>query len=788
MRLFWYGTAWLAGIAFGRLIAFEVPVWLFLSGCTFCAAVFFRRRRPIRLFALLLFLISVGAARYRVALPVFGDGHIASYNDTSQPLTFEGVLVAAPDVRDTYAGLTLRVDRFHLEGEATARTADGLVLIRAPREVAWAYGDRLRVTGTLETPPEFEGFSYRDYLARRGVYSVTSDASIERIAVRQGNPILQVVNDLRVRALKAVYAMFPDPEASLMAGILLGVESGISPEVRQAFNDTGTTHVIAISGFNITLVSSVVISLFRSRLGARRGALAAGAAIAVYTLLVGADAAVVRAALMGGLALMARSLGRQTYALASLAGAAMAMTAVNPLVLWDVSFQLSFTATLGLVLYAQPLKQWFVGVACRWMPEERAARIAGPVSEYGLFTLAAQVTTIPLTAYTFQRFSLVTFLANPTILPAQPGLMVLGGLATLLGAIWTPLGQPLAWLAWPFPAFTIRAVTAFAAVTGASIAVGKIGTPVMVGYYALLFGATAWARLPVERRPRAPALALKVPVALALVGLAVSVGLVWRGHADQPDGRLHVTALDVGEAEAVLIETPEGRFVLVGGGASPILLSEALGRRLPLFGREIDWLVVASTREEQLAGLLGVVDRYPIRSALVSGPPGRGAYQRLIDELTEAGRPTLVAETGQALDLGGGARLEVEAIGERGAVLLLTYGHARILFAPGADPRLVGELVGEGAPGPVTAALLPDGGYAAVNPPEWLATLQPMVALISVEAGNRRGLPSRETLRALEGTTVLRTDVNGWIELATDGERLWVEVERVGEPLGAVVR
>jgi competence protein ComEC len=175
--------------------------------------------------------------------------------------------------------------------------------------------------------------------------------------------------------------------------------------------------------------------------------MAAGGAILIYTILVGADAAVVRAAVMGGLALTARHLGRQTDGLASLSAAAIVMTAVKPLTLWDIGFQLSFAATLGLLLYAEPLKSWFEGFAGRWLNQDQAERLTGPVSEYALFTLAAQVTTLPLTAYYFHRLSIVSFLANPAILPVQPPVMILGGLATIAGTLWLPLGQPIAWLA-----------------------------------------------------------------------------------------------------------------------------------------------------------------------------------------------------------------------------------------------------------------------------------------------------------------------------------------------------
>lgn len=106
------------------------------------------------------------------------------------------------------------------------------------------------------------------------------------------------------------------------------------------------------------------------------------------------------------------------------------------------------------------------------------------------------------------------------------------------------------------------------------------------------------------------------------------------------------------------------------------------------------------------------------------------------------------------------------------------FGRASVLMCPGADPKLMNGWDPRGEVLPVTAVLLPDGGYEAVNPGDWLRALAPRLVLISVESGNRRGLPSSEVLRLLEGTTVLRTDRHGWIELSTEGTHIWVEVER----------
>ncbi len=182
-------------------------------------------------------------------------------------------------------------------------------------------------------------------------------------------------------------------------------------------------------------------------LGPRKGAVAAVIGLSLYTVLVGADAAVVRAAIMGGFALFARQVGRRQQALNTMAFTAALMALGDPQVPWDVGFQFSFAATLGLVLYAQPMQDGFANLLSRRMEKSKARKIAAPVGEYILFTFAAQITTLPIMAYHFGAISWVAFLANPTILPTQPPTMTLGGLALILGVLYLPLGNLTAPLA-----------------------------------------------------------------------------------------------------------------------------------------------------------------------------------------------------------------------------------------------------------------------------------------------------------------------------------------------------
>jgi competence protein ComEC len=246
-------------------------------------------------FAFILFIaLALGAARYQKSVPSFDAFHIAFYNDREYDLLITGTLVEPPDYRDTYTNLRVNVQK--VDTGDSELPVHGLILVRVTNNQTFEYGDLLRFRGKLKTPPENEDFSYRDYLAAKNIYSYVSNAEVTILPGNSGNPIIAALYKFKQRSLDNIYRMFPDPESSLLAGILLGVDTGLTSELQQAFKNTGTAHIIAISGFNISIIAGIFFAFFSKFLGDRRGAILAILGIALYTFIVGADAAVVRAA------------------------------------------------------------------------------------------------------------------------------------------------------------------------------------------------------------------------------------------------------------------------------------------------------------------------------------------------------------------------------------------------------------------------------------------------------------------------------------------------------------
>lgn len=773
MPLFWASLTILGGIVFASLVTLPVQFWLLLGLLGLFITIVVKRTRPQSALLVLLLpgLFFLGAARYQVAQPGDAPDLVSHYNDTPDKIYITGTLVEPPDVRDTYMNLRVNVEAVD-SGDGDV-PASGLLLVRLTNEYDLHYGDHIRVRGYIQTPPEDEDFSYRDYLNMQGIQSILRTDKVTLLPFgSQKNPTVAFFYLIKDNLLGRVYRLFPDPEASLLAGILLGQDNNIPADLQQAFKNTGTAHIIAISGFNIAIIAAIFVTLFSRFFGKRNGAILAVVGIVLYTLLVGASASVVRAAIMGTLSIIAGQFGRRNLALNTLAFVAMVMALLNPFVLWDVGFQLSFAATLGLVLYAQPMEDAVAGFLTQRFPSMPVEKFVRPFSDYFLLTLAAQITTLPIIAYHFERISLVSLIANPFILPAQPPVMVLGGLAVAFSRLYLPLGQAIAWAAWPFLAYTIRMVEFFNGLPGGVLPLDNFSLLFVIAFYVILLGLTfAGSRLTKYQAVVSPGLMISILMVLTV--------LTWRSVLNTPDGRLHVTFLDVGSSDAVLITTPTGQHVLINGGFSPSQLSDQLGRRLPPFDRKLDYLVIAATQENEVASLPRTLERFHPSKALWAGNIQASFSSEKLDEwLAGQGVSVRLAQTGDELDLGEGAKMRTLSVSPSGAILAVEWNNFRIILPVGLNLDMLTELKYGKDLGPVTAVLLSQSGYAPANPSAWLDNLKPETFILSVAAGDPDGLPSLDLLVALKDADIIRTDENGWIDLASDGQNTSITVER----------
>jgi len=782
--LVYLALAWLAGISLANTanLPWQALPALGLVACL--GLLLWQDDRRVRLGALCTLALALGAGRLLLAVPHFDETSLATYNDVGW-VTLEGVVVGEPDVRDYYTNLRVRAERLTLPDGAEL-DIDGLVLVKAERYSQRHYGDRVRVEGLLEMPPVFEEFSYQEYLARQGIHSLIQRAHVAPLAENQANPLLYYLFAFKRYAQSVIARILPEPQAALLTGILLGVETGIPADLMEDFAATGTTHIIAISGFNITIISGIFAGLAERLFDERRAVWVAIVGVVVYTIFVGASAAVVRAALMGILYLWGRHLRRGTFAPVSLAAAAIGMTAWNPYTLWDVGFLLSFAATIGLVLYAEPLERAFERMLARVTSAERARKIVGLISEALLVTLAAQITTIGIILYYFGRLSLVTLLTNFLILPVQSFVMIWGGVATLLGLVFLPLGQVVGWVAWVFLTFTIEMVRLTARAPFASLPLKMEGWMVWA-YYALLGSLTWWLAQTRQRRSELWAkFSSRLEAKVLAGGAGVLLILAFFAWRSLPDGRLHVVFLDVGQGDAIFIQTPSGKQVLVDGGPSETILLSQLGRQMPFWDRTLDLVILTHPDSDHVTGLVGVLERYRVDRVIYREQERESeVYEYWLQLLASEGAAVYRGEAGLELALDEGLEMTVlhpgaellEDANDNSVVTRLVYGRVSVLLPGDIEAEVERRLAAQGVGLASTVLKAAHHGSCSSTTQEFLDAVEPEVVVISVGAENRFGHPCADVLERLGELSVYRTDEQGVIELVSDGARMWVETE-----------
>ncbi len=246
MPLVYLGTDWFIGIALASAlhlpIEFLPPAFL----APIIGLALWKGNQRARLIWISVIFALCSAIWFTLRLPYFDQNSLSTYNGIGV-VTIEGVIDADPDVRDTYLNLRVNADRLVMP-DKSVRPIQGTVLVRPSRPAEFQYGERVQVKGQLSATPEFPTFNYADFLARQGVYSMIDRPQVEVLAHDQGNPILSAIYAFRNHAYMVIQQILLEPQASLLSGILLGIDAGLPASVQEDFRATGTSHIIAILG------------------------------------------------------------------------------------------------------------------------------------------------------------------------------------------------------------------------------------------------------------------------------------------------------------------------------------------------------------------------------------------------------------------------------------------------------------------------------------------------------------------------------------------------------------
>ena len=668
------------------------------------------------------------------------------------------------------------------------------------------YGDTLRLSGSLERPEPIGDFDYAAWLESQGIAGVLWTRQAETVSTGGGHWLMAALHQFRGSLAVALQRAVPAPEAGLAQALLLGIRSEIPRQVKDKFRTAGMSHLLAISGLHVGIVLALALGIGAATLGSGNTLVVFGAmaTVWVYAVVSGLDPPVVRAAIMGSLALVQVLTGRGMRGLTALILAAGVMVLADPTLLGSLSFQLSFTAMAGVIV-GLPLITLVSGAigaisagsstsASRWL-------------QYGLTLLIASVVisttttlaTIPLIAMHFGEIPLMSVPATILAMPAMPLALVTAAATAVSGVVAPWLAEGFGVLGWAPVAWIIRVAEAMPPVMAPAdwvtswIAMAWYGGLTLL---ALLMSsrrarriASAWRRGPRWR----PTGAVGLLVGLVPVVVLGAILLLGQLSATGADGMLHVHVLDVGQGDAILLVTPQGRQVLVDGGPDPRATLLALGERLPASDRDLDAVVVTHLDSDHAGGLIGVLDRYDA-DVVMQGPasPASALFPQWKSVLDQREHTTVSIRAGHRIELDAGVVVEVlhpptgripsridTNTNNLSVVMRVAYGEVSFLLTGDVEQdveRLLVESQGEALRSDVLKVA--HHGSRSSTSATFLSTVAPESAVVSAGADNRYGHPHADVMERLGSVvrdeSVFITSRDGTVEYITDGTGLWV--------------
>lgn len=692
-----------------------------------------------------------------VAVPGASAGYAAEVS---------GTIVSAVEVDGDRVQFQMAADSAAIDRGPSPRQLGGerlLVQLRLAAEpelaiaAAWRRGDRVRVAGTLELPAKatnFGGFDYRRYLHSQRIHWLLKAKGAASVEASGGSrwsmeSLLGRIDSIRAWLGSRMDELYPAGQAGYMKGLVLGISEDLDPERFRQFSQLGLTHILAISGLHVAVFLYILGGMLKLlRMTRERMLLLLIAAVPLYVLLAGGSPSVIRAGMMAMLGLAAARMNKLKDGLHLLAAAALIMLAWDPYMLGNVSFQLSFIVTAGLILGVPPVRR-LLPQSSRWKP----------LYDLVAVTVVAQAVSFPLSVYYFNGFHPLSLPANFILVPFISFIvMPLGGASLVLDSIWTPAAKLLAaatsianeltfglvlrlsemqslqliWatppLLWVVYMYAIMGLI-FYLLNRRGLTVSSYDSsttsPSLPGDLAEEMTAPLGQAAPSPHQsPINIVTAAKKPNPLrrfvpAIMAAAVIIPLWWAYEPDWRDTDAVVSVIDVGQGDAILVRTASGKYIVVDGGGSVVFRKPGeewrdrrdpfeTGRHVvvPLLRKRgvhaIELLVISHLDSDHIKGLLAVLRDIPVKRILWNGTmKNSDDAVALFREAVDRGIPLYEAGGGGSWDVDEHSRIEIAsfsgAAGSRNGIpvveeqnghsviMLLRLYNRTILFTGDAD-------------------------------------------------------------------------------------------------------
>jgi competence protein ComEC len=686
-------------------------------------------------------------------------------------------------------------------------------------------GDHIQISARLRRPYGTinpGGFHYGAYLERKGIQAVATVSGPEKVKIidrassSYGVKLWNTIDQWRDQIQQAAATTLQDPALGLFLGMVLGEQGFISQDTREAFMDTGTVHIISISGPHLGLIAFLTFLLVKGlalrlpvswlewvslRITATRLAvLATLPLVTFYTLLAGAEVATVRSWIMILFFLLAVWLGRERNISTYLILAAVLVLIYDPQALFDISFQLSYISVLAIALVIKA-KQWSSRENEEPKPVDRSLpeTLRQWLMNTWWISLAVTLATVPIVAYHFNQIAWMGLLANFFVVPYVGFVVVPLGLVSAVVVLMTGADVlPLSGLNQTALEGLAGIVQVFANLPGVEWHVASPAIVTMLVYYGILVAGL----MNVNR--------VRLRWSCALAVLMILVLWFWSPRLGWNHDMVRVTFLDVGQGDATVIELPDGQVVLIDAGASYSKLDMGQAVVGPFLWdqgiRRIDHVIATHPQWDHMGGLSWVIKKFEVGHYWSNGVTRENEFFRRVQQaIQEAGLPEHIAWKGKEITRAGPCRLKVlnppfpdkpfpvsrrssrggSDLNNQSIITKLDCGWHSFLFTADAEREALERLNQLPHDRAARVVKVPHHGARSSLDREWINQLQTDAAVISVGRHNRYGHPIPAVLEAYreKGIPIYRTDQDGAVQVTTSLNSPRLSVQTAQEQL-----
>lgn len=794
----------ICGILFSYYTTSFYIIIISILALTFVLMTFvFLRKNYMLACTLILMFYIIGCLEFKYLHNLSTTKYSEYYG---QKVKIEGYIYSLPEIKSTTVNYTLKTEKITFNGET--KNIKGKIIITQLSDgnsVLLSYGDGVTVEGQLTEPKGATnpgGFDYRRYLAGKGIYAsmYLNKNGIVPEGKNGGNPFVKAGIYIRLKIVDIINRTLPEQQAGLLNGMLIGYRDGLTEEVEEAFSDSGLVHIMAVSGANIAFIILPFAFIFKKL--KMKPELAHSLTIAVvifFVFITGFSPSVFRAAIMSITVLVGKIIKRETDTAAAISFSAIILLITNPYNIFDVGFQLSYSATISLVLFCRNIDRIFERIH---MPKYIREALA--------VTVAAQIGVIPITVYHFNNICLISPLSNLLAAPTLELITILGSGMALTGFFSINTAKIIGLVNCALLSILLYITKITASVPFAVI---KVVTPpvfLIIVYYCIVMYLLWY--VPAKNIKLRLKFKLKYAVVTAFIITAIITIT-----AIIPN-RMEVVFIDVGQGDSILIKTAGGKNVLIDGGGkeSFIKTGESNGKALSVsvgnsttdIGEKVvapllldkrvlklDIVIGTHDHADHVQGLEYVLENFKVENFIYPYTANKDGFKDILDICGKKGIKTNMCALGDIIKIDkytlmqvfnptrpeGTANAAVKGSSDNAAgnnlslVLKLEYKNTSILFTGDAEKEVEKRMVDDKLDLEADVLKLGHHGSDTSTSEDFLKTVNPKAAVICV-GKNKYGHPSEKVLELVERQNIklFRTNINGAVILKSDGDKIWI--------------